>query len=337
MKKTLIGILPVVVIMIFLSSCVTMKKYQELESEQNKCSSETATLKKQNIDLASKVDELQSKLTLITAQNKQMAKDTARLGTVLRDLTDKYNQLNKSYDDLNQLLQTNSKNSSAEMQKLLADLQKTQDDLQKKEDQLRKTEGDLNTRKAELDELSKQLADKEQKVNELQAILDKKDSVVKALKNKVLDALTGFVNNGLTVEQKNGKVYVHMDEKLLFATGSFDVAPKGAEALKKLAKVLEANTDIRIMIEGHTDDVPYVGSSGPINNNWDLSVMRATAVVKILLKNSSIDPSRLVAAGRSQYMPVDAGKTPEAKAKNRRTEIILTPKLDELFKITEDN
>jgi chemotaxis protein MotB len=256
---------------------------------------------------------------------------------LLRSLSDQYERQNKAYNDLNDLLQSNSKSSSAELQKLLAQLEQAQADLQKKEDLLKKTELDLNGKKADMDALSSQLADREQRLSELQSILDKKDSVVKALKNKVIDALTGYVNKGLTVEQKNGKVYVRMDEKLLFATGSFEVAATGAEALKKLAKVLETNPDINITIEGHTDDVPYVGGSGPVNNNWDLSVMRATAVVKILLKNSSIDAKRLMAAGRSQYWPVDADKTAEAKAKNRRTEIILTPKLDELFKILENN
>jgi chemotaxis protein MotB len=337
MKKSFVRLFPLIIIAFFLSSCVTMKKYQELETAHKKCDTENATLKKQNIDLGTQNTELKSKLSMLSTQNQQMAKDTLQLGSRYRALADKYEQLNKSYNDLNDIFQANSKNSASELQKLLAELQKAQEDLQKKEDQLNKTNRDLDTKKSDLDELSKQLADREQRLDELQSILDKKDSVVKALKNKVLDALTGYVNKGLTVEQKNGKVYVRMDEKLLFATGSSEVGTNGTEALKKLAKVLETNPDVNITIEGHTDDVPYVGGSGPINNNWDLSVMRATAVVKILLNNSTIDPARLMAAGRSQYWPVDINKTPEAKSKNRRTEIILTPKLDELFKILENN
>ena len=122
----------------------------------------------------------------------------------------------------------------------------------------------------------------------------------------------------------------------MFFSGRYEVGEKGKEALKKLAKVLEDDPDINILIEGHTDDVPYKGS-GQLKDNWDLSVMRATAIVKILINSSKIDPARLMAAGRSKYVPVDPANTPEARAKNRRTEIILTPKLDELFEILEMN
>ncbi len=146
----------------------------------------------------------------------------------------------------------------------------------------------------------------------------------------------GFEGKGLTITQKNGKVYVSMEENLLFASGSTIVEDKGIEALKKVAKVLEQNSEINILIEGHTDDVPMAGK-GDIKDNWDLSVMRATSIVKIITKNSSVDPRRLTAAGRGEYFPVDPAKTTEARKKNRRTEIILTPKLDELFKVLETN
>ena len=147
----------------------------------------------------------------------------------------------------------------------------------------------------------------------------------------------GFENDGLSVSLKNGKVYVSLEEKLLFGTGSTIVSTSGVNALKKLGQVLERNTDINIMIEGHTDDVPYKSDSGPITDNWDLSVKRATSVVRILLANSSINPKRLIASGRGEFMPIDPAKTTEARRKNRRTEIILTPKLDELFRILENN
>jgi chemotaxis protein MotB len=317
------------------TSCVTMKKYQEMEAARVKCDQENAVLKKDNIDLTTLNNELQAKISKLTDQARQLAADTLRTGKEFRLLADKFDRLSKSYDELNEMFMSKSKTSSAELQKLLAELQKAQEELQTKEDLLNQTANDLNLQKKHLDDMSAQLADKEQRLNELQSILDKKDSVVRALKAKVSEALTGFINKGLTVEQKNGKVYVRMDEKLLFATGSSEVAASGVDALKKLGKVLETNPDVNITIEGHTDDVPYVGGSGPVNTNWDLSVMRATAVVKILLKNSTIAPKRLMAAGRSEYWPVDAAKTAEARSKNRRTEIILTPKLDELFKILE--
>jgi len=171
---------------------------------------------------------------------------------------------------------------------------------------------------------------------ELQNILEQKEQAVEDLKNDVMDALIGFSDEGLTVHEKDGKVYVSMEEKLLFKTGKWDVDPKGKQALMDLSRLLADNPDINIMVEGHTDDVPYNGSGG-ISDNWDLSVKRATAIVKILLQNKSLDPTRLIASGRGEHLPVDDQKTTEARRKNRRTEIILTPKLDELFEILEAN
>ena len=165
-------------------------------------------------------------------------------------------------------------------------------------------------------------------------MLAAKDSAVNALRNSVANALLGYKDKGLTVEMKNGKVYVMMEERLLFATGSTVVDPKGVEAIRDLGKVLEKNGDINILIEGHTDNVPMNGS-GEIKDNWDLSVMRATSVVKILMANSKINPVRLTAAGRGEFMPVDKANTAEARRKNRRIEVILTPKLDEILKLLE--
>ena len=141
---------------------------------------------------------------------------------------------------------------------------------------------------------------------------------------------------GLTITQKNGKVYVSLEESLLFATGKWTIEPKGIEVLKKLAKVLEQSPDINVLVEGHTDDVPMKGI-GDVKDNWDLSAVRATSVVKIITQNSTVDPKRLTAAGRGEFFPIDGAKTKEARAKNRRTEIILTPKLDELLKVLETN
>jgi chemotaxis protein MotB len=155
-----------------------------------------------------------------------------------------------------------------------------------------------------------------------------------ALKEKIKSALQGFEGSGLEVYEKNGKVYVSMDEKLLFASGKFNIDDKGKDALRALAKVLEADVEISITVEGHTDNVPYSpASSSQIRDNWDLSVMRATTVVKTILEYGKINPERLTASGRSQYLPVDESDTKEARAKNRRTEIILTPRLDALFEV----
>ena len=143
-----------------------------------------------------------------------------------------------------------------------------------------------------------------------------------------------FENKGLTITQKNGKVYVSLDESLLFASGSYTVGERGTDALKKLAKVLEQNQDINILVEGHTDNVPLKGS-GDIKDNWDLSVKRATTVVRLLQKEYGMDPMKMAAAGRGEYHPVGANDTNEGKALNRRTRIVILPQLDQFFKLLE--
>jgi chemotaxis protein MotB len=212
----------------------------------------------------------------------------------------------------------------------------TQEQLLKKQDELAGLEIRLKKQQQELDALAAELKKREARVAELEDILKKKDQAAEDLKKKLSDALYNFENKGLTITQKNGKVYVSMEESLLFASGKTSVEPKGIEALKNLAKVLEQNPDINVMVEGHTDDVPMKGA-GEIKDNWDLSVMRATSVTKIILSGANIDAKRITAAGRGEFFPLDPAKTPEARKKNRRTEIILTPKLDELLKVLGNN
>jgi chemotaxis protein MotB len=167
---------------------------------------------------------------------------------------------------------------------------------------------------------------------ELEKVIDAQKRIAEDLKNKVSEALLGFENDGLTVSMKDGKVYVSLDEQLLFRSGSWEIDQKGRSALQNLAGVLERNPDIQISIEGHTDDVPYRGS-GQLVDNWDLSVKRATTVVRVLLSGSNIDPKRLTASGRSEYVPIDPANTATARQKNRRTEVVLTPDLSSLYDI----
>ncbi len=321
---------------LFLSSCVSLKKYQEMENNQKNCTEENKTLKGKVMEYVTRLTELTATADKLKKQNELLVADSINNGMKHRELTRKYDDLSMAYDTLQNNNLKLLKGNKFETQKLISELEKTKETLQKKEDDLKKLESELNTKLANLNEMQLKLDEKQQKLNELQNILDKKDSAVKALKNKVSEALLGYENNGLTVKQMNGKVYVSMDEALLFASGKYEVASKGADALKKLAKVLETNVDINVMVEGHTDNVPYKGSD-QILDNWDLSVKRATTVIRILLSNSTIAPVRITAAGRSEYFPVDKANTSEARSKNRRTEIILTPKLDELLKIIETN
>lgn len=320
----------------FLTSCVSLKKYQEMEGSHKTCIDENNTLKSKNLEYSTKLNELTATSDKLKKQNDILVSDSAKNGAKLREITRKYQELNENYDTLLSSNYKLMKGNKFETQKLISELEKTKDILQKKEDDLKKLESELNGKLANLNDLQSKLDEKQQRLNELQSILDKKDSVVKALKNKVSEALLGYENKGLTVIQKNGKVYVSMEESLLFASGKYEVAPKGVDALKKLAKVLETNTDINIMVEGHTDNIPFKGTD-QLLDNWDLSVKRSTTVIRILLANSTIGPIRITAAGRSEYAPIEKANTPEARSKNRRTEIILSPKLDELLKIIESN
>lgn len=321
---------------VILFSCVPARKFEEVSAKQKKAEEENAQLKMANQDYEAKIIEMKAQIEDITKQVMSLQKDTLLMGTNYRNIDEQYGKLNKINEQLLEKYTNMMAGNVAETKKLSSELQMSQEQLLKKQDELRLLEQELNLKKQNLDELNVALQQREEKVNELQAILKKKDEAVNDLKKKVSDALLGFENKGLTVTQKNGKIFVSLEESLLFASGSTTVEAKGVEALKYLAKVLEQNPDITIMVEGHTDDVPMKGR-GDIKDNWDLSVMRATSIVKILTSNNSIDPKRLIAAGRGEYMPLDPSKTPEARKKNRRTEIILTPKLDELLKVLENN
>ena len=324
-------------------SCVPSRQFDDLKAKYKQCDESIAKLKSENQELVTKNTELLSLTTELQKRTGALEKDTTIAGSSSRRLTELYNELTKSYD---KLLSNNEKllaGNTDETKKVISKLNDTQEELQKKEDELKKLARNLSEKEKNLNELNdqlttsqKELQQRETKLKELQSILNKKDSTVNALKNTVANALLGFQDKGLSVTQKNGKVYVSLEERLLFASGSTAVDPKGQEALKQLAKVLEKNSDINIMIEGHTDNVPFT-TGGTIKDNWDLSVMRATSVLKIITNNSKLDPQRLTAAGRGDYLPIDAANTAEARKKNRRTEIILTPKLDELLKVLETN
>jgi chemotaxis protein MotB len=239
-----------------------------------------------------------SRVQELTDQVNALGSDTAQLGEALRNRLAAYERLQSVHDS-----------STAGSDVAIRDLMKR---LQAKEDSLKVRENNLA---------------------ELRRVVAQRDSAVTAIRRAVSDALLGFENNGLTIEQKNGMVYVSLEERLLFASGSTVVDKKGEEALKGLADVLAKNKDINVTVEGHTDVVPI--SSGPIKDNWDLSVLRATEVVRIITRNKEIDPSRIIASGRGPFVPIDPANTPEARRKNRRTEIILVPKFNELMKVLE--
>ncbi|TXH22800.1 MAG: hypothetical protein E6Q99_08750 [Elusimicrobia bacterium] len=192
-------------------------------------------------------------------------------------------------------------------------------------------EDSVNALARRVNEKESALAEREAALTELRAELASKDAAMRALKDRVSTALTGFEGKGLTVEQRNGRIYVSMDNKLLFPSGSYAVDTKGKELITKLAKAIENEADLNVLVEGHTD-TDKVQSGGTLKDNWDLSVLRATSVVRLIQETSRMDPVRVTAAGRGEYVPVD----PADKARNRRIEIILAPDLKELYNLVKE-
>ncbi len=296
-------------------SCVPKRQFEDLEARHDRQLAENRELTEHLEVVREDNARLSDELFDLTREVSRLKGDTVRLGEQLR-------RMQRMYDDYVAQTESILEGQTEETRMIMARLQATQEDLQRRED--------------ELSQAMREMDEKERRVNELETILHRQDSIVQNLRHTLSNALLGFLDDGLSVEIRSGKVYVSMEESLLFATGSTQVDRQGEQALGELAKVLAQNPDINIMIEGHTDDVPF-RPGGPIKDNWELSVLRATAIVRILLKHGDIDPQRLIAAGRGEYHPVDPADTPEARRKNRRTEIILTPQLDELFQIIEQH
>lgn len=313
-----------------LSSCVPQRKFVEMETKKNQCEKDLAAQKKSNELLEAANKDLQNKIASQDGQIRELSADTSQLGK-------EYRQLKTQYDKINELNEILSKKSSellsqatGENKKLVEELNRTQESLQKKEDMLKDLEKDLNDKQAAIDKTTSELAEKQKRLDDLEKLLADQEAASQALKNKVQAALLGFKDKGLTVSEKDGKVYVSMEAQLLFATGSTVVDPKGKKALIDLAKAIENDTDMEVIVEGHTDTDKLNAPAYP-KDNWDLSVLRATEVVKIILGNSNVKPQILSAAGRGEFYPVDVAD----KSKNRRIEIILQPKLDELYKLIE--
>ena len=329
MKKIAVKLTFFIAAIALLSGCVTSQKYNELLQKHQRCQDELTYMTSENQNCQDAKKSMSAQLSSLTTEVEQLRADTMRLYRKVRSVEREYEKAKQDYDDLLQNFADISSNNQNTINELLGNLDKSKDELTVKEKMLAMQQDSLAKSRAEL-------ALKEQRINEMQKILAQKDAEVKALKDKVSNALKGFEGSGLNVHEKDGKVYVSMDDKLLFASGSWTINENGLKAIQNLAKVLENEPEISVLIEGHTDNVPYHGS-GQIKDNWDLSVMRATSVVKALLQSGNIEPTRLSASGRSEYLPLDENNTPEARAKNRRTEIILTPNLDQLFQLIQNN
>jgi len=314
------GILFALTLILF-SSCVSKKIYNDLEKKYDDLNTEKTQLEVENADLLQEKNQL-------TLDKNSLEKALEDLKNQLSDLETEYNSVRNNLKNLRTDYDALSKNSNASIQ---TNLQKNRELLA----QLEAKEKELKAEQDRMDDLWRKLHERSERVNELEALVASNDENLRALKDKLSKALYSFEGKGLTVEQKDGKVYVSMENKLLFASGSWVVGAEGKTAVVEVGKILAENPDISVLIEGHTDDVPYKGQ-GQLQDNWDLSTKRATSIVRILEENKDIDKRNLTAAGRSQYAPVYTNSTSEGKSKNRRIEIILTPKLDEISKMLNE-
>jgi len=247
----------------------------------------------------------QSEVAALRADSTQMAKTNSSLRDNVSSLKDQIATLENNINDLNGKISALSTQNSQLGQQTVEQQNK-------------------------LSQSQKDLQSQQQKLEQLQNLLNQQKAASDELKNKMTEALKGFNSNELSVNQKDGKVYVSLSENLLFPSGSAVVNPKGVDALSKLAAVLNLNNDVAVNIEGHTDSIPI---RGRYQDNWDLSTARANSIVRILVNNYKVDPTRVISSGHSYYEPVASNSTPDGRAKNRRTEIVLSPKLDEMYKL----
>ena len=302
------------------TSCVSTKVHRTLQEKYDILTNEADQLRQQSEKRAAENTELQREIGEVRRTVNILVEDTMASFERMRTLQTKYDRLSKQYDYLLDNNSTLIAASARENKALMDEIATMQSRLQAKEDS-------LNTERRMLEK-------GRTRMEELERIIGRQDSTVNYVRQKVADALLGFTGKGLTVNMRDGKVYVSLENSLLFAPGSWEVAPNGKIALQNLAGVLAENQDISILVEGHTDNDPYHGQS-QVRDNWDLSVMRATNVVKILTTNASLDSKRITAAGRGEFVPLVDNDSPANKAVNRRTEIILTPDLSELANLLE--
>ncbi|APX98757.1 OmpA family protein [Lacinutrix venerupis] len=310
-----------VILLISITSCVSPKVYKNLEDKYAALKKENRSLQDQYDALLNAKNEAENNFNSTKQDYDNAIAEKNQWEADYKALVNDHKNLKDSYD----ALVTNSSSAIAE------NFQKNRELLAK----LEAKEQALTSENLRLEQLKKELEARSTRVAELESVIAAKDAAMTKLKNAISSALTDFEGKGLTVEQRNGKVYVSMENKLLFNSGSWAVGTEGKKAVNQLASVLSSNPEIAILIEGHTDNAPYTGS-GQIKGNWDLSTKRATAIVEILRQNNKINPENLTAAGRGEFAPIASNNTAQGKAKNRRIEIILTPKLDEISKLLNE-
>ena len=305
-------------VLLLMSGCVTMKQFDELQLQSDQIAEDNRRLTLSNQDGEIDRRELTGRVEVLEKAKATLTLDTARLGRSLSEARADIQNL----QNLNDVLTSESSSRMAaindENRALLEELSRNRKELQSQEDDLLRLNTNLELRETEL-------ASRSQRIEELEGLLASRDAAAEALRSRLADALLGFADKGLTVEQRNGKVYVSLEAQLLFPSGSTAINADGRQALKDLAMVVSTQDNLEIIVEGHTDTDQLRSGTIP-RNNWELSVLRSTAVVEILT-SAGVQPEVLSAAGRSEFHPLD----PEDKARNRRIEVVLAPNLDALF------
>ena len=296
------------------SACVSTKIFKEIETRYADLKTEHSALVTQHDTLIKNYDSLRYHYGEMVQQYEKQSQLLATTSGTLSKLREEYTALEENSSD--------ALNASIEKNRSLLD-------------QIQIKEGELSAERFQLDSLQKELSTRIARVEELERLVGENNALMTALKTTLTTALDSFEGNGLSVEQRDGKVYVSMENKLLFKSGSWTVGRTGKQALDQLGQVLANNPNIAILIEGHTDTDPYIGNEN-LSGNWDLSTKRATSIVKLLLDQHTIKPENLTAAGRGEYFPVASNKSAEGKAKNRRIDVILAPKLDKIAALLQD-
>lgn len=318
-----------------ITSCVSPKIHNALLSDFKNNERSLSIKEQENLKLSEQLDEINAKVKLLQEKVFNLRNDSIQNGNSLMLLQDKFDELNTAYDLLVSKNTRQMSEKAKETKLLLEQLDEVQSKLLKKEDELNELSLTLKNKENELNKAQKDLNERSERVIELEKIIQQKDSSVTAIKKKVQKALIGLEGDGLTIEQRNGKIYISLEEDLLFESGKYIINENGVNALNKLSSALASQLDLEILVEGHTDNIQGSGR-GVIKDNWDLSVMRATSVVRILLENQAMNPLQLTAAGRGEHNPIATNETPEGRKMNRRIEMILSPSLDDLFDILEE-
>ena len=328
------SLLYILLVITLLASCVTPKIHNTLIEEHEKVKQSLTNEEKKNLVFQTNLEESESKIKKLTQNIDRLKNDSAKNSEALSSVRSKYKSLSESYDLLASKNSRFMSNKAKEIKNLLEQLEQAENEIFTKEDQLNKVLKSLKVKEDELKIAQENLKQRSIRVSELEEIINKKDSLVSVLKKSISRALTGLEGEGLTIEQRNGKVYISLEEDLLFASGRYNINQNGISALNKLSNALENQQNLEILVEGHTDSIPLNGK-GAIKDNWDLSVKRATSVVKVLLTNSNLLSSQFTAAGRAEFYPIASNATKEGRSANRRIEMILSPNLDDLYELLD--